>query len=156
MGTSRSTWRPALILMLVATSLFAVLAILLDTGSRGEASVSERAAIDLGRRAIAVMEAGAALTWHVGPGGVTEVEHRAGDVLFRIPEGPPVHVRVGALDIEIHDAVVRVVAPAAGGAEPRVHVLAGRARVRGDARLPLEAGEALVEGEIRDVGFALP
>ncbi|MBX3249559.1 MAG: hypothetical protein KF901_20445 [Myxococcales bacterium] len=139
----------------MATSLFVVLAILLDTGTRGEAVAPTRATIDLGRRATAVIEGGAVVAWHVGPGGVTEVAQRGGDVLYRVAEGPPVHVSAGALDVEIHDAVVRVILPAAD-AEPRVHVLAGRARVRRDGeRVPLEAGEAWIEGEVRDVGFSL-
>ena len=146
---STSTWRRATLAFGLLVIGFGTIAILLDTGTTGHTRATERTTIEIHTRATAVLEPGSELRWHVGPGGVAEVEQSRGDVVYRVPEGPPIHLRAGALALEVHDAVFRL---SHVDGEVETHVLMGRVRARaGDDRAAVGAGH-LVRTESDGLG----
>ncbi len=157
-GPTPPAWRRATLAFGAMVLAFGAVAILLDTGTAGHAVAAERTTVEIRDRATVVLEPESELRWEVGPGGVAEVEQPRGDALYRVPEGPPVHVRAGTLALEVHDAVFRL---RYVGDEVEAHVLLGRASVRsGDERarvLPGFAVRGSVEGmgALRDVGPSL-
>jgi len=76
--------------------------------SSGERDVAERSTLELGRRAIAVAESGAALSWKVAPDGAARVEQRAGDVFYRVEKGGPFVVSTAAGDVTVLGTCFRV------------------------------------------------
>lgn len=157
-GPTPPAWRRATFAFGAMVLVFGTVAILLDTGTEGHAVATERSTVEIRTRATVVLEPGSELRWEVGPGGVAEVEQLRGDAIFRVPEGPPVHVRAGPLALEVYDGVFRL---RHQGDEVEAHVLLGRAAVRsGDERarvLPGFAVRASDEGlgPLRDVGPSL-
>jgi len=61
---------------------------------RGEFRASERQSVKLGRRGLAVAEAGAHLSWEILAGGAVRVEHRGGTVFYRIDPGTGFEISV--------------------------------------------------------------
>lgn len=137
-STNTPAWRRATLAFGAMVVVFGTVAILLDTGTEGRVVATERTTVDIHSRMTVVLEAEGALEWQVGPGGVAEVLQTRGEAIYRVPEGPPVHVRAGKLALEIYDAVVRL---RHVDGEVEAHTLLGRARVSsGEDRWRVDAG----------------
>src|SRR5689334_17994742 len=80
----RTMWAAAVAAVLVV-GLFAKGPVQLP--SSGDARPTSRLAIDVGRRAMAVVEPGAELAWHVSLLGDAEVEQRRGNIFYRVEPG---------------------------------------------------------------------
>jgi hypothetical protein len=74
----------------------------------GDREVSERTSFEVGRRATAVAEPGAALSWRVATDGTARVEQRAGDVFYRVEKGGPFVVSTTAGDVTVLGTCFRV------------------------------------------------
>jgi len=75
---------------------------------RGEREVAARETLELGRRALAVAEPGAALSWNIASDGAAHVEQRAGDVFYRVEKGGPFVVSTAAGDVTVLGTCFRV------------------------------------------------
>ena len=62
----------------------------------------------LGRRAIAVAEAEAALRWQIDRDGAATVDHTAGDVFYRVDRGGPFVVHTPAGDVRVTGTCFRI------------------------------------------------
>jgi hypothetical protein len=105
----RRRWWPAA--ALAAAALAAATALALWPGratEHGTASVSERTELALGGRAIAVAEAGAALSWTVEGSGAARIEQARGDVFYRVERGGPFVVVTPAGDVSVKGTCFRV------------------------------------------------
>jgi hypothetical protein len=78
------------------------------TPSTGARVATEREEIRLGRRGVAVAEAGAALSWIVGDDGTARVEQTSGDVFYRVDPGGPFVVATSAGDVRVTGTCFRV------------------------------------------------
>ena len=76
--------------------------------ARGDREVAERSTLELGRRAIAVAESGAALSWSIASDGAAHVDQRAGDVFYRVEKGGPFVVSTTAGDVTVLGTCFRV------------------------------------------------
>lgn len=139
-----------------------------STGSPEEGArvVVQRETIPLGRRGVAVAEAGTELTWAISAGGAAEIHQSRGDAFYRVERGGPFAVetphgrvlvtgtcfRVEVLDMAVsRPAWIGGVVGAAIAASVVITVYEGRVRVvnaRGQAdaragdRIALGAGAA--------------
>ncbi|MCB9633860.1 MAG: hypothetical protein H6721_17210 [Sandaracinus sp.] len=149
-------WRRVTLAFGAMVVVFGTVAILLDTGTEGHVHATERTTLEIRTRATAVLEPGGELRWHVGPGGVAEVTQARGDALYRVPEGPPVHLRAGKLSLEVYDAVFRI---RYVDGEVEAHALLGHLRARsGDERARVPPGFVVRTrddglGPMREVGL---
>ncbi len=86
------------------------------SSSHGEAIARTREQIDLGSRAVAVLERGARVAWDGD-----EVTQPAGDVFYRVEPGGAFRVHTPAGDVEVLGTCFRVVVspPSGGGAQQR-------------------------------------
>jgi hypothetical protein len=162
MGTndpSTPAWRRATLAFGAMVVVFGTVAILLDTGTEGHVVARERTTVEVHSRMTVVLEAGAELEWHLGPGGVADAVQPRGEAIYRVPEGPPVHLRAGKLQLEVHDAVVRL---RHVDGEVEAHTLLGRARARsGPDRWRVDAGWSIRTSgdglaEAREIGLGAP
>jgi hypothetical protein len=78
----RALWGAALLVAAAAGWLIAARA----GDAEGEAAPAARASLTIGRRGVAVAEAGAQLRWQV-KGGVAQVHQNAGSVFYRVDKG---------------------------------------------------------------------
>jgi hypothetical protein len=123
----------------------------------GERTATERETIALGKRAILVAEAGAALRWRPGPERAVTVEQSGGSVFYRVESGPfvvqtprgTVHVRGTCFRVEVPDmkinrqAVVGAGVGAALASAVLVTVYEGRVSLASaEGRVDVAAGEA--------------
>lgn len=76
-----------------------------DTGAL---AATERRTVALGERGLAVAEAGAALSWHVEPGGDAVVEQTSGDVFYRVDPGGRFAVDTPAGRVEVTGTCFRI------------------------------------------------
>jgi hypothetical protein len=67
-----------------------------------------RESVTLGRRGIAVLEAGADVHYRVGWGGAAEITQRSGNVFYRVERGGPFVVHTPAGDVTVHGTCFRV------------------------------------------------
>ena len=74
---------------------------------RGSAAPAARTQLALGRRGVAVAEAGAALRWTVRPTGAA-VEQDQGDVFYRVEHGGPFKVVARGIEVEVTGTCFRV------------------------------------------------
>lgn len=74
----------------------------------GDQIVATRTTVPLGRRAIAVAEAGSALAWQLTADGRMRVQQRAGDVFYRVDHGGPFVVSTVAGDVTVLGTCFRV------------------------------------------------
>jgi hypothetical protein len=110
----------------------------------GTLQVATRTSVDLGRRARAVLEPGAALGYEVAGGGAAHVRQDRGSVFYRVEPGGPFRVSTAAGEIEVVGTCFRVIA---GPAAERtvIAVLEGAVKVRNQhGHLQLAAGETAV------------
>jgi hypothetical protein len=88
-------WRAAVAALAGAAAGAALTALALLAGGSGDQPVvagrrlaEARETVAVGKRAVAVLEPGAAIRWHTEPGGVLTVEQSAGEVFYRVESGP--------------------------------------------------------------------
>src|SRR5258708_5402261 len=77
-------------------------------GTSGAAAPLQRASVALGRRGVAVAEAGAALRWQVDARGAARVAQERGDVFYRIDRGGPFQVSAAGGEIFVTGTCFRV------------------------------------------------
>ena len=77
-------------------------------GAAGELVTTERVSQRLGHRGVAVLEAGAAITYRVGKGGAVEVDHQRGEVFYRVDRGGDFVVTTRAGRLEAAPACFRI------------------------------------------------
>ena len=111
----------------------------LGRGSSGRLLARERAEVALGRRAVAVLEAGAELRWR-GP----RVTQTSGAVFYRVEPGAVFRVDTPSGAVEVLGTCFSIaLEPAAAERSMRVAVYEGRVRVLAGTRvLELAAGDA--------------
>jgi FecR-like protein len=153
-SASRPRWRFVALAAALAAALCAGW-LLLGPDSAGHVLASERREVELGRRALAVLEAGAELRWR-GP----RVTQTSGAVFYRVEPGELFRVETPGGAVEVLGTCFSVaLEPGAGKASMRVGVYEGRVRVvAGQASLELSAGgsaEADADGLRRGGALAL-
>lgn len=127
-------------------------------GSTGSAAPAERQSIALGKRGVAVAEAGSSLSWTVDGGGAA-IAQSAGDVFYRVERGGPFRVETPHGTVRVTGTCFRVemdmrrswrdVAAAGIGAALVVTVYEGSVLFAGKNRggeKKVAAGETLVAG----------
>ncbi len=103
------TRRLAGLMVLVAAAAVVLLRVrTADPGSSGAARVAERQSLALGRRGVAVAEAGAELEWRVQPGGDARIVQKSGDVFYRVERGGRFVVVTAAGEVEVTGTCFRV------------------------------------------------
>jgi len=75
---------------------------------QGARIVEQRETIQLGRRGVAVAEAGAEITWLISAAGAAEVHQSHGDVFYRVEPGGPFAVETPYGRIEVRGTCFRV------------------------------------------------
>ncbi len=136
-----------------AAAIAAALAIvLLGRSGSGHAAAARRQTVALSGRAVAVLEAGAALSWRRSWAGIA-VEQPRGDVFYRVDRGGPFQVRTPAGTVVVTGTCFRVVvrtgraADAAAPVSVLVLVYEGRVTLaNASGGIDLAAGE---RGEAR-------
>lgn len=104
-----STRRLAGLLALMVAAAWLLLRVqTADLGSSGAARVSERQSLALGRRGVAVAEAGAEIEWRVQPGGDARVEQKSGNVFYRVERGGRFVVATATGEVEVTGTCFRV------------------------------------------------
>jgi len=105
----RARTRVALALALAAVAASAAVAwTLRGSESLGVHTGSTRAQLAIGSRAVAVAEAGAALSWKVARSGTADVTQQAGDVFYRVERGGPFVVHTAAGEVRVVGTCFRV------------------------------------------------
>jgi hypothetical protein len=163
----RPTRRRRPLAAVIAAVVAAAASLILLRGSAGSPDegarvVQQRDTIPLGRRGVAVAEAGAELTWAISASGAAEVHQTRGDVFYRVERGGPFVVetphgrvivtgtcfRVEVLDMTVsRQTWIGGVVGAAVAATVVIAVYEGRVRVvnaRGQA--DARAGERIALG----------
>jgi len=74
----------------------------------GSLEATARTEAPLGRRAVAVAEANAAIRWRIDDDGATAVEHTTGNVFYRVDRGGPFVVHTPAGDVRVTGTCFRV------------------------------------------------
>ncbi len=111
----------------------------------GALAADHRESVALGRRGVAVVEAGAALAWTVTDASA-RVEHRAGSAFYRIEPGGAFTVVAAGAEIRAAAACITVaVTGAAAGVEVIVHQGSAVVVTAGIER-PLVAGDRIAVG----------
>jgi hypothetical protein len=111
------------LLAIPAVAAAATLALILDPGSLAPASgqrrVAERETIAIGRRGLAVAEAGSELGWKVATSGEATIDQTAGDVFYRVEKGGPFVVRTAAGEARVQGTCFRVEVRPMGTQNPK-------------------------------------
>jgi hypothetical protein len=111
----------------------------LRSASEGWRHVAERTTLALGRRGVAVAEAGSELRWQVDRGGAAHLMQLSGDVFYRVERGGAFVVESAAGTVTVHGTCFRV---ALRGGVAIVTVYEGRVgAASGGGSVELTAGQ---------------
>lgn len=100
----RRRWLPAAVVAFGAAASLALW--FAPTG--GDHRVAGRETVSIGRRAVAVLEPGAALRYRVGWLGDAEIDQSEGEVFYRVERGGAFRVHTPSGDVVVHGTCFRV------------------------------------------------
>jgi FecR-like protein len=110
-----------------------------DQSASGARRATARTTEALGRRGVAVLEAGGALAWEIAGDGTAALHQDRGDVFYRVEPGGPFVVTTPAAEVSVHGTCFRVELEPSGVVVTVYEGKVALANARG--RIELLAGE---------------